>query len=94
MLMGTRYELDSRGPSNWHPSPALAVPFSVSCADSLFVVTLCLIKCDGEINACLLVPVSIMFLRAIDSLAPAETGRHFARGGARARRTGLTSLQC
>ena len=62
---------------NWRPSPALAVPFSVSRADRLFVVTLWLIEYDDETNMFSLVPAST-FLRAIGSLAPGETGRHFA----------------
>ena len=62
---------------NWRPAPTLAVPFSVSRADRLFVVTLWLIEYDDETNMFSLVPAST-FLRAIGSLAPGETGRHFA----------------
>ncbi|PIL26136.1 hypothetical protein GSI_11891 [Ganoderma sinense ZZ0214-1] len=55
----------------WRPSPALAVPFSVSPADRLFVVTFWLIEYDEEAVMLSLVPASTL-LRAIATLAPGE----------------------
>ncbi|KAI1790837.1 hypothetical protein LXA43DRAFT_1095058 [Ganoderma leucocontextum] len=62
---------------DWCPSPALSIPFSVSCEDRLFVITLWVIADDDEIGVLLLVPAST-FLRALATLAPGETRRKFA----------------
>ena len=63
--------------ANWHPNPTLGVPFSVSCKDFLFAITLWGTSHDDEFTLLSLVPAST-FLGALATLTPGETGRDFA----------------